>query len=529
MTYTGMKEKRVNQYITDNQGKPEVAALKDGGWVVSWTSYGEDGSQAGIYQQRYKADGSKKGGETLVPTTTTNNQDMSDIASLKDGGWVVTWSSKSSDINTGYQIRLQAYNADGTKQGVETQANTTTVGEQSHSKVTGLSNGGWVVTWQSQGEDGDGHFDIHQQAYSGTGQKVGSETVVNTVVTSDQFDSSVSALDDGGWVVTWAAYGHNNDFSGIYQQVFDENGVKDGGEVHVNKFTTGNQYDPEVTVLKDGGWVVTWQSNEQDGDGYGIFQQRFNEDGSKEGGEKQVNKHTAWDQDTADIAALSDGGWVVTWQSDRQDGSAYGIYAQVYNADGTRNGKEFRVNQHANSEQEDPSVAALKNGKFVVTWQSYDVDGDEGAVMQRVFKPDNNASPTLQLMPVIDGTKNADTLTGKDISELLLGKGGNDVLRGMGGNDVLNGGAGNDTLIGGDGNDRFIFKTGYGTDTVRGFFEGDRIDLSQVDGITDFEDMLENHAHQLGADVYIDAGNGEVLWIRHALLGQLAEEDFKFL
>jgi hypothetical protein len=107
--------------------------------------------------------------------------------------------------------------------------------------------------------------------------------------------------------------------------------------------------------------------------------------GSKE---KRVNTHTASDQDTPDIAALSDGGWVVTWQSDGQDGSVYGIYAQAYHADGSKDGKETRVNQHTNSEQLDPTVTALKHARFVISWKSYDVDGDEGAIMQRVFSPE---------------------------------------------------------------------------------------------------------------------------------------------
>ena len=44
------------------------------------------------------------------------------------------------------------------------------------------------------------------------------------------------------------------------------------------------------------------------------------------------------------MAALAGGGFVVTWTSDGQDGSGYGIYGQRYAADGTAVGSEFRVN-----------------------------------------------------------------------------------------------------------------------------------------------------------------------------------------
>ena len=45
------------------------------------------------------------------------------------------------------------------------------------------------------------------------------------------------------------------------------------------------------------------------------------------------------------MTALNDGGFVVTWSSNGQDGSGYGIYGQRYAADGTAVGSEFLINQ----------------------------------------------------------------------------------------------------------------------------------------------------------------------------------------
>lgn len=525
MAYSGAKEKRVNSTKAGNQSDPEVAALHSGGWVATWSSYGQDGSGYGVYQQRYNADGSKAGGETVVPTTTTGPQHYSDIASLGDGGWVVTWSSRPALDANGFEIRMQAYNADGTKQGTEVQVNATVLNDQTMSNVIGLDTGGWVVVWQS--ENNDGVTDIYQQRYNSSGAKLGSETVVNTVTVSDQFNPAIARLDGGRWVVAWSSYGHAGDASGIYAQIFNADGTRSGGEIHVNTYTPGNQYDPEVTTLANGDFVVTWQSQGQDGSGYGIYQQRFGADGSADGVERRVNKKTGYDQDTADVAALSTGGYVVTWQSDRQDGSAYGIYGQVYDDAGKKIGKEFRVNKHTGSEQVDCSVTGLDNGRFVVTWQSYGKDGDQGAIMQRVFS-DTGKKLILDLRPVIEGNGKDNTLTGKDIGEKFYGKGGDDTINGRGGNDRIDGGKGNDLLIGGDGKDVFVFRTGYGGDTIRGFFQGDRIDLRGLDGVEDFDDLMASHAVQAGSAVRIDGPDGDVLYIRHAMLGLLDESDFIF-
>ena len=59
------------------------------------------------------------------------------------------------------------------------------------------------------------------------------------------------------------------------------------------------------------------------------------------------------------ITALSDGGWVVTWSSEGQDGSGYGVYQQAYNSDGSANGVETKVNTFVEGNQSSPQVTAL--------------------------------------------------------------------------------------------------------------------------------------------------------------------------
>ncbi len=64
------------------------------------------------------------------------------------------------------------------------------------------------------------------------------------------------------------------------------------------------------------------------------------------------------------------------------------------------------------------------------------------------------------------GTDGADIIKGTVGADAIAGGGGADTLSGDGGNDVLDGGAGNDALTGGAGNDNYVFRRGYGVDTV---------------------------------------------------------------
>ena len=72
------------------------------------------------------------------------------------------------------------------------------------------------------------------------------------------------------------------------------------------------------------------------------------------GTDTQVNTYTSGDQIYSSVTALNDGGFVVTWSSDGQDGSGYGIYGQRYAADGTPVGSEFRANTYTSSDQSIP-------------------------------------------------------------------------------------------------------------------------------------------------------------------------------
>jgi hypothetical protein len=68
------------------------------------------------------------------------------------------------------------------------------------------------------------------------------------------------------------------------------------------------------------------------------------------GTDVQVNTWTAQQQRYPSVTALADGGFVVTWSSAipgyvaGQDGSGSGIYGQRYAANGTTVGSEFQVN-----------------------------------------------------------------------------------------------------------------------------------------------------------------------------------------
>jgi Ca2+-binding RTX toxin-like protein len=121
----------------------------------------------------------------------------------------------------------------------------------------------------------------------------------------------------------------------------------------------------------------------------------------------------------------------------------------------------------------------------------------------------------------IIGSKHRDVLIGSDP----------DSGRQATGDNVLDGGKGRDTLIGNGGQDTFVFSTGYGHDTIRGFAtlgdDHDVVDLSHYKSIDNYDDLLGD-MHKSGRDVVIDGDNGDTLTLLHMKLGKLSEADFHF-
>lgn len=116
---------------------------------------------------------------------------------------------------------------------------------------------------------------------------------------------------------------------------------------------------------------------------------------------------------------------------------------------------------------------------------------------------------------------------GNDDQSDLYGNRGNNKLYAYDGADILDGKKGNDKLFGGDGFDTFVFKTGYGRDTIMDFENGtDRIDLRRWNAIDNFQDV-KDHLSSSNGDLFITVGN-DVLRINDTKANQLDAGDFMF-
>jgi hypothetical protein len=110
------------------------------------------------------------------------------------------------------------------------------------------------------------------------------------------------------------------------------------------------------------------------------------------------------------------------------------------------------------------------------------------------------------------------TATAQDGTQLQIG------LVGTAGNDLMSGRVGgNDTLTGAGGNDTFVFKPGFGNETITDFSRAvgnrDLIDLTAFDFGTGYNALM--HATAVGADTVFNFGDGDVLTVRNTAAGHV--------
>jgi hypothetical protein len=238
-----------------------------------------------------------------------------------------------------------------------------------------------AVSWASAGQDGS-DTGIFGQRYSVSGVPLGPEFQVNTYTTGPQRFPAV-AIDAGGdFMVVWEGYGLDDGSVGIFGQHYFNSGDPDGTEFRVNSFTTGGQRYPAIGSDIAGSFVVAWQSNGQDGSGYGIYAQRY-AGSTPVSGEFRVNSFTTLNQLFPALTMTTNGRMFVTWQDDLVDASGTGVVARYY-LSGNPAGPEFRVNSYTTGAQAFPVVTSDHTNRFVFAWaSSQDADGSLGIYGQR--------------------------------------------------------------------------------------------------------------------------------------------------
>lgn len=392
-------------------------------------------TKAGAQQVRGSA------GHTVAPLPISSR--------FPGGGFAVVWTAKTGDTanpNT-WNVFARRFHADGTAyDAADISINAAIAADEPEPTITAFgTDGGFVVSWLSR-LPSPNEWDVLIRPFGGNGQPLLPVDLPATIVhTSPQWSPVLTTLADGKIVVVWESFNQDGSFSGIYFRRFSATGATlDTVDRLVNVATADQQVTPSVAPLSTGGFVIAWASGRPDGSGFGIFARRFNPNGAAlDPTDIPVNATTVGQSGTPTVAALPNGGFVVTWAYfpdgfvDLEDivlrlrrfdgdgipldaadrpvetlsagiqsgpavsatpsgrttvaffssaGSTFDIYARRFAAGGAAiEAAEFRINTTLPGFQGPPSITTLPDGETaVVVWMGNGPGDTKGVFFQRL-------------------------------------------------------------------------------------------------------------------------------------------------
>jgi hypothetical protein len=256
-------ELAVNLVTAGRQLYPSVAVSGAGTLVVAWES--RETAQTVVRVQLFDPNGSRLGDEVVVDTDIYDCR-YPQVAMASAGRFAVTWMQDRSV----HPIVVRLFDPCGVPLTLPQQVNTANISFVPQPTVAMNSRGYFLVAW-------DGHpkaasqADIYARCYEPTGVARGQPFLVNTRRAGAR--QPQAAIDDANeFIVVWQHdTGDPNLATDIAARCFDAKGVPLGDQFQVNTYALDEQRYPAVTMANDGSYLAAWESQGQDGSGYGIF------------------------------------------------------------------------------------------------------------------------------------------------------------------------------------------------------------------------------------------------------------------
>ncbi len=268
------EEVRINSHYADEQRRPVVDMKRNGDFIVAWESFLQDGSEIGSFVRLFDSDSEPMTGDIQANVYTHQRQWCPAPALNASGSFTVVWESENQD-GSEWSIFGRQFDAVGAPVAGEININSQISGDQANPAIASDDEGNFIVVWQSNGPGSD-DWDIFCRRFDSTGASLEEEFRANSYTANQQVVPSVFLLDDGGFLLTWDSYGQDaaGDY-GVFSRGFDVDAQPWGEEVQANTHTESDQSFSSVGFDAEGNFVVVWRSNNQDGSGYGAFGQMF--------------------------------------------------------------------------------------------------------------------------------------------------------------------------------------------------------------------------------------------------------------
>lgn len=509
----------------DEERDSQIVQLSNGNILVAYASNNQDdvGSPAGydVLGQIYDVAGNPVGDRIRLNTNWNIDDELSPAIAAFSSGIVSVYvdqkvTAGSPLPNIERDIRFNIYDNSGNvlragtiKDGPSTPVG---LGTPINPQVAVLSDTEAMVVWT------DGEDLFARSLNPSTGAMGTEEVVFNGNSGSGEgikgFDLAANPT-TGEYILSFGNLNASaNDFVQFVR--LDEDGNTTGAFVNVQT-NFAEAYDPSVTVLSDGRYALTYVVDNTGGTNTGIRYAIYNANGTAASQSANVPVSTvAGNQLDPEVVALSDGGFAIFWY----DEDTLDLKGRHINAAGARVGAEFTVRNYGGTEIPDIQATLLDDGRVAISWTSeFTSSSYNDTVEFEIWDPRSTANAADANGNVV-GTTNGETITATSADEAIYGHDGNDRievdLADLIGLETISGGQGFDVLEIGSTYGLYDFRF---VNLVEGFEEiefslGDvtsglatRTARFNANQLTELErlDFLSNANQQENVEIYMGA------------------------
>jgi hypothetical protein len=281
-----------------------------------------------------------------IVTSTTFNSIKPCVANLgKTNKIVFTWNDWTNDF---VQFRIFDYTGTAVTAQITASSVHTNGGAQMFDRVASNSNGIFLLAWQvATAPSGD--IDVRGRFYDATGNPVTNDVLLSPSNSYDNSQPDVCALSNDNIVLVY--HGNSSGNYDIYFKIFDPTGSVVKTDTIANFATTSDQTRPYCSGLKNGGFVVVFNSKFWGNTSDIAFRIFDNSGNPKSTNDVKVNT-VVGAVDT--ISALLNG-FVVGYEGNSN------AYFQIFDADGISVFPETKVNVSTTNAHGQTQVAGFDN------------------------------------------------------------------------------------------------------------------------------------------------------------------------
>jgi len=369
-----MSETQLHGRTSLDQKACAAARLGQGGYVIAWNSYLHDGASGAIVARLFDVYGQPLIDEFQVNQTTAGNQTAPAVAVASPGTILIVWQSPGDSEDNDIMARL--YDPNGQALTDEFPVHTHTLEEQTLPRAVGCPDGSFLVAWESEGLPDHARKAICVRRISPEGNPIGDDLIASDTPQYTCRYAGLAANALGDYTVTWL---EDRTTNGVRLRRFGPDDAPLDASTKISTQGFKSLTWPDCSMNDSGYTVIVWDGDPNAAAQDDIHARILDPNGTPVGEQFQVHTDTPGPQRNPAVCTDAKGSFIIAWDTETPDQDR-DIMARLFDMQGQALTDVYRVNEHLPEDQAEPVAVLGRDRSLLITWQSQDQDGSNWGV-----------------------------------------------------------------------------------------------------------------------------------------------------